>query len=87
MMIQKWKEGYNVVYTRREHRTDTFFKRNAARFYYFLLNKFSDLNYQGNVGEFRLIDRQVLDELLKIREKTRYLRGIVNWMGFRHTFL
>ena len=87
MMIQKWKEGYNVVYTRREHRKDTFFKRNTARLYYYLLNKFSDLKYQGNVGEFRLIDRQVLDELLKIREKTRYLRGIVNWMGFRNTFI
>jgi glycosyltransferase involved in cell wall biosynthesis len=87
MMIQKWQEGYNVVYTMREHRNDTFFKRNSARFYYFLLNKFSDLNDQGNVGEFRLVDRQVLDELLKIREKTRYLRGIVNWMGFRHTFI
>ena len=86
-MIEKWREGFNIVYTRRIQRADGFFKKSSANLYYYLLKKFTDLEYQGNVGEFRLVDRQVLDELIKLREKTRYLRGIINWMGYRHTCL
>ena len=86
-MHKKWEEGYEVVYMRRQHRKDFFLKKYSALLYYKLLSLFSDLKFEGNVGEFRLIDRKVLTELLQMREKSRYLRGMISWMGFNYTFL
>jgi len=86
-MIRAWKEGNEIVLMRRKQRKEGFFKRNSANFYYKLLNRFSDYKFPGNVGEFRLIDRKVADELKNLKEKTRYLRGMVYWMGYRHTII
>jgi dolichol-phosphate mannosyltransferase len=86
-MIAKWKEGNRIVYARRITRKDPFFKRITAKWYYSLLRKFSEIKIPGNIGDFRLIDRSVMDYLSKMREKSRYLRGMIPWLGFKHDFV
>ncbi|MBU0489313.1 MAG: glycosyltransferase family 2 protein [Bacteroidetes bacterium] len=86
-MIRKWREGYLVVYGRRIARHDGFFKKFSAILYYRLLHRFSDYKIPRNVGDFRLVDRKVLNQLLDMREKSRYLRGMVAWLGFKHAFV
>lgn len=83
-MIHQWKQGNDIVYARRKNRNDRFLKKLTARIYYRLLNRFSDQKIQGDVGEFRLMDRKVLDELAGMKEKSRYLRGMVYWLGFNY---
>ncbi len=86
-MIRKWQSGNDIVFMRRTHRGDGFFKRISAGLYYSLLSKLSEYQFGGNVGDFRLIDKKVLLELRNLKEKTRYLRGMVFWMGYKHTFI
>jgi len=86
-MIKAWKAGSEIVLMRREHRNDGFFKRITASAYYYLLNKFSEYKLKDNVGEFRLIDKKVADELRNLKEKTRYLRGMIIWLGYSLTYL
>jgi len=86
-MISKWEDGYDVVYARRSHREDTFFKKYSALLYYKILQKLSDVEISGNIGEFRLVDRKVLSSLKGMREKSRYLRGMVAWLGYRYKII
>ncbi len=86
-MIQAWQEGRDIVLMRRKHRHEGFFKRITAKLYYKLLNRFSEYKFPGDVGEFRLIDKKVADELRLLKEKTRYLRGIIFWMGYTHCII
>jgi dolichol-phosphate mannosyltransferase len=86
-MLKKWEEGTNIVYARRLDRKDSFFKRVTAQLYYRFLDLISDVKIPRNVGDFRLIDRKVLNTLNKCREKARYFRGMVAWTGFSHAFI
>ena len=86
-MIQAWQNGNDIVLMRRRRRNDGLFKRITAGLYYFLLDKFSDNKQQGTVGEFRLISKKVGEELRTLKEKTRYLRGMISWMGYTFTFI
>jgi len=86
-MIKKWQEGNQIVYTRRKERQDKFFKRITAKIYYKLLYKFSEFKIHGNIGDFRLLDKKVLKVLKNMREKSRYLRGMVPWLGFEYTVI
>ncbi len=86
-MIQKWKDGCKIVYARRKTRKDGFLKKHTAQIYYKLLSKFSSVEIPRNVGDFRLIDRKVLDYLLTMNEQARYLRGMVAWLGFKYGFV
>jgi len=86
-MIKEWENGAKIVYARRILRKDPFMKRLTAKWYYKLLYKFSDIKIPGNIGDFRLIDKSVLDYLSKMREKSRYLRGMIPWLGFKHSFV
>lgn len=86
-MIKKWQEGNKIVYARRITRKDPFFKRMTASIYYSLLRRFSEIKIPGNIGDFRLIDRSVMDYLSQMREKSRYLRGMIPWLGFKHDFV
>jgi len=86
-MVKKWQEGYKIVYTRRKYRKDKFIKRITAKLYYKLLYKFSETKIPSEIGDFRLLDRKVLNELNKMREKSRYLRGMVPWMGYNFTII
>lgn len=85
-MIERWKEGYEVVYGRRSSRRgETWFKRKTASLYYRLLNRMTDVEIPSDVGDFRLIDAKVRDALLTIPEHNRYIRGLISWLGFRQT--
>jgi len=86
-MLEKWQAGNDIVYARRTNKKERFLKRITAKHYYKLLYKFSEQKIQGNVGEFRLVNRKVLDELVNMREKCRYLRGMVYWLGFNYTII
>lgn len=85
-MIKKWKEGYMVVYGKREKRLgESFFKKITAHIFYRFLNSQTDVNMPQDVGDFRLIDKSVQKELSKLPEHNRYVRGIISWLGFKHT--
>lgn len=86
-MIKKWEEGADVVYARRKNRKDNLFKKYTAIWYYKLLHKFSEVEIPRNVGDFRLVDKKVLNELKNMKEKARYLRGMVAWLGFKYDFV
>ena len=85
-MIEKWKEGFDVVYGRRTKRKgETFFKRATAKMFYRILKSLTSFDIPTDTGDFRLIDRKVCDVLSSLKEKNRYIRGLVSWTGFRQT--
>ncbi|MEN8120033.1 MAG: glycosyltransferase family 2 protein [Bacteroidota bacterium] len=87
-MLKKWEEGFDIVYARRlNYRKDNMLKKLGSKMYYKLLSMFSFVDIPRNVGDFRLIDRSVLLELNNMPEHSRYLRGMVAWTGFKHTFV
>ena len=86
-MLQEWSRGTAIVYARRIDRKDTVIKRLTANLYYRLLDTIADVKIPRNVGDFRLIDRQVLATLKNCHERSRYLRGMVAWTGFPHAFV
>jgi dolichol-phosphate mannosyltransferase len=85
-MIERWKEGYDVVNARRLTRAgDSAFKRWTARAFYRLLGKFASIEIPNEVGDFRLMDRKVVDAFRGMPERDRFVRGMVAWLGFRQT--
>jgi dolichol-phosphate mannosyltransferase len=83
-LIQKWSEGYEVVYGYRpkRHGINIFFNL-TTKAYYFLISKLSEVEIPRDTGDFRLIDKKVIDVLRKIKESGRYYRGIISWVGFK----
>lgn len=85
-MIAKWKEGYDVVYAKRAKRMgETFFKKQTAHLFYRILRASTDIMIPVDTGDFRLMDRKVCEEMKRIPEKNRFVRGLVSWVGFRQT--
>ncbi|MDB5175745.1 MAG: dolichol-phosphate mannosyltransferase [Candidatus Saccharibacteria bacterium] len=84
-LIKRWEEGYEVVYAQRRSRKDTFFKKLTAKWFYILLERLADIDIPRNTGDFRLMDRKVVNELNKFRERNRFLRGLVSYIGFKQT--
>lgn len=83
-MVEKWRSGYKVVYgVRSMRRGESAFKRLTAKVFYRSLNKLSDVELPLDTGDFRLMDRAVVDVLCSIREGNRYIRGLIGWIGFR----
>ena len=83
-MIEKWKEGWDVVYGKRQKRKgETAFKRVTAKLYYRFLRSMTNVDIPVDVGDFRLIDRKVCDAMKALPEKSRFVRGLVSWVGFR----
>ena len=83
-MVGKWKEGFKVVYgVRRSRKGETVFKLLTANLFYRILGKMSDVALPLDSGDFRIMDRAVVDALAGIREENRYIRGLVSWVGFR----
>ncbi|MDD4803003.1 MAG: glycosyltransferase family 2 protein [Syntrophomonas sp.] len=83
-MIAKWKEGYEVVYAKRSHRKgETLFKKWTAACFYRLMSILTEVKIPLDTGDFRLMDRKVCDAMQTIREKNRFVRGLVSWVGFR----
>ena len=85
-MIAKWREGYEIVYAKRLSREgESFLKLATARMFYRLLRKLSSVDIPENVGDFRLIDRRVLEAFKAMPERDRFVRGMFSWLGFRQT--
>lgn len=82
-LIEKWEEGYDVAYAQRRTRKDTFVKKFTADMYYRVLERIGDIKIPRNTGDFRLMDRKVVLEVMRYREHDRYMRGIVSGVGFR----
>ena len=83
LMIEKWEKGYQVVYGQRTiRRKENFFKKLSAFIFYRLLNFFSGVKIPLDTGDFRLIDRTVIDALKNFPEKGRFMRGLIAWIGF-----
>lgn len=82
-MIEKWKEGNDIVYARRTAREgETWFKKTSANLYYRLLDKITDAKIPRDVGDFRLVSRKALDAFLAMPERDRFVRGMFGWLGF-----
>ncbi|HSX00441.1 MAG TPA: glycosyltransferase [Patescibacteria group bacterium] len=84
-LLEAWEAGNDVVYAQRRTRKDTFFKKLTAKTFYIVLDKLADIKIPRNTGDFRLVDRRVVDELKKFREHNRFLRGLVSYVGFKQT--
>ena len=85
-MIQKWQEGYEVVYAvRSEREGETWFKEFTASLFYRLIYRITDVDIPLDTGDFRLIDRKVVAVMSQMRERHRFLRGMSVWVGFRQT--
>jgi dolichol-phosphate mannosyltransferase len=85
-MIEKWRQGYQVVYAQRtQRRKESWFKRFTAYFFYRLLKQLADVEIPTDTGDFCLLDRQVVDVLNSMPERNRYIRGLRSWVGFRQT--
>ncbi|RCX18854.1 dolichol-phosphate mannosyltransferase [Anaerobacterium chartisolvens] len=83
-MIKKWEEGYEVVYGKRLKRNgETLFKKLTAKGFYRILKSMTSVNIPVDTGDFRLIDRKVCDILKRLPERSRYVRGLISWIGFR----
>lgn len=84
-MFAKWCEGYDIVYAvRRTRAGERALKRATASAFYRLLNRMTKVEIPLDTGDFRLVSRRVADHIRSMREKDRYLRGLVSWLGFRH---
>ncbi len=85
-MIAKWREGYDVVYgVRTEREGETWFKLFTAKMFYRIINRITGIQIPVDTGDFRLMDRRVVDAVLQMPERNRFLRGMVSWVGYRQT--
>lgn len=83
-LIEKWKEGYEVVYAvRKERDGESWFKKWTASAFYRLIDKIADVRIPLDTGDFRLYDRKVVDVMKQMPERNRFLRGMSSWVGFR----
>ncbi len=83
-MVEKWREGYEVVYAvRRSREGETVFKKVTAALFYRTLRALAGVDIPPDTGDFRLMDRRVVDVLNAFPERNRFLRGLVSWIGFR----
>jgi glycosyltransferase involved in cell wall biosynthesis len=85
-MIDCWKEGYEVVYAvRTERKGETWFKEFTAKLFYRIIYRITDVDIPLDTGDFRLMDRKVVEAMKQMREKHRFIRGMTSWVGFRQT--
>jgi polyisoprenyl-phosphate glycosyltransferase len=85
-LIAQWRAGYEVVYAiRTEREGETWFKLFTASLFYRLIYRITDVNIPLDTGDFRLLDRKVVDVINQMRERHRFLRGMSVWVGFRQT--
>ncbi len=85
-LVEKWKQGFQVVYAQRAKRKgETFFKLFTAAFFYRLIRRLASIEIPPDTGDFRLIDRQVVLALRRLREHHRFMRGLSVWVGFKQT--
>ena len=84
-MVEKWREGFEVVLGRRKTRTaDSSMKRYTAHLFYMVFNWVSDISLPEHVGDFRLMDRKVVEAMKRMNEQNRFMKGLFAWVGY-HT--
>lgn len=87
-LYEKYKEGYDVVYAIRQKRDgENYFKQTTAKIFYRLLQRITNLNIPLDTGDFRIMGRNVVDVIRAMKEKHRFIRGMVTWVGFKQTGL
>ncbi len=87
-LVEKWREGYDVVYAkRRTRRGETWLKRFTANAFYRVIGRMSQVPIPADTGDFRLLDRQVVTALQRLPERTRFMKGLFAWVGFRQTYI
>lgn len=84
-MVAHWLEGYDVVLAKRVDRKDSWLKRTLATTFYSVMSRVGDRNIHHSVGDFRLLSRPVLNALMQVKEKSRYMKGLLSWVGYRTT--
>jgi glycosyltransferase involved in cell wall biosynthesis len=83
-LIEQWQMGFDmVIASRRSRVADTRMKRQSANWFYRIMNRFSEVELPSNAGDFRLLDRKVVDALKRLPESTRFHKGLFAWVGFR----
>lgn len=83
-MVKKWEEGYEVIYGKRKTREgESFFKLFTAKTFYKILNFFSDVKIPKDTGDFRVVDRKVVDTINSMPEHNKFLRGLFSWVGYK----
>lgn len=83
-LIAKWREGYDVVYaTRRSRQGETWLKRITALVFYQTIGRMSHVPIPANTGDFRLLDRQVVEAIKRLPERTRFMKGLFAWVGYK----
>jgi len=85
-MVNKWKEGFDVVYaTRRIRHGESWFKKSTAAFFYKIINAVSEIPIPENTGDFRLMDKRVVVAIRQLPEEARFMKGVFSWVGFKQT--
>ena len=84
-LVLKADDGFDVVYGVRKKREATFFKKIGYKLFYFVYQKLSEISVPKEVGEFCLLNRKVINHLIKLREKNLFIRGLRSWVGFNQT--
>lgn len=87
-MVKKWQAGYEIVAGRRSRREgEPALKKVTSYLFYRMMNYFSEVQMPHDVGDFRLADRKVIDQLNMLPERNRFVRGLFPWIGFRHCYI
>jgi len=82
-LVERWQEGFDtVIAVRSDRQTDGYLKRTTANWFYRVIGKLSDVPIPANAGDFRLLDRTVLDALKRLPERRRFMKGLYAWVGF-----
>jgi glycosyltransferase involved in cell wall biosynthesis len=83
-MLEKWEEGYEIVYTRRqEDKTQSLKKRKSSYYFYRLLNSLSDMEIEAGTADFRLLDKVAVDVFKRFKENDLFIRGLIKFLGFK----
>lgn len=81
-LIEEWKNGADVVLAQRIDRSsDTYFKRESAKLFYRFHNRISDLKIEENVGDFRLLSREIVEDIKELPERNLFMKGVLSWVG------
>ncbi|GHV30549.1 hypothetical protein FACS1894177_03320 [Bacteroidia bacterium] len=84
LFLEKWEEGYDVVYTRRKQdKSLPLMKRKTSAWFYRFINSISDIELEEGTSDFRLLDRNAADIIIRMKGNDLFIRGLVKWIGFR----
>jgi dolichol-phosphate mannosyltransferase len=84
-LVERWHDGYEIVYARRKNRKEGLLKRGAYALFYRSMRAIADIDIPLDAGDFCLMDRRVVETLVSLPERNRFLRGLRSWVGFRQT--